>query len=104
MIIGDSAAFTQRDFWNGITPSCLSGKLAARHIAGREEYSRDKVHPYLFRISAKDSRIQRALRDRLFRSALPALHRFMARRAGSHAPMDEAASASEPESSTLSAP
>gem|GEM_PF-1923163 len=81
MIIGDSAALTQRDFWNGITPSCLSGKLAARQIAGREEYTRDKVHPYLFRFSQRDSRLQRKLRDELFRTVLPAVHRFMAKRA-----------------------
>ena len=30
-IIGDAAAVAHRDFWNGITPSCLSGKLAAKH-------------------------------------------------------------------------
>ncbi|MFT3923297.1 MAG: hypothetical protein QM778_12255 [Myxococcales bacterium] len=86
MIIGDSAALTQRDFWNGITPSCLSGKLAARHILGRDEYTREKVHPYLFRFGSKDSRLQRVVRDELFRTLLPALHRFMARRAPPAAP------------------
>jgi flavin-dependent dehydrogenase len=99
-LVGDAAALTQRDFWNGITPSCLSGKLAARHIAGLEEYSREKIHPYLFRFSKSDSPLQRRVRDELFRTALPALHRFMARRAPNGmspraphtAPIDEAAS------------
>ncbi len=105
MIIGDAAAFTQRDFWNGITPSCLSGKLAARQIAGREVYSRDKVHPYLFRLSAQDSRLQRVLRDQLFRSALPALHRFMAHRAPPRAPGEVAGATPEERASTnVSAP
>ena len=80
-IIGDAAAVAHRDFWNGITPSCLSGKLAASHIAGTAVYERKAIYPYLFRVGDRDSRLQRKLRDGLFRSALPALHRWLARSA-----------------------
>lgn len=76
-IIGDAAAVAHRDFWNGITPACLSGKLAAEHIVGAATYDRDAVYPYLFKVGERDSTLQRRLRDGLFRTALPALHRLM---------------------------
>lgn len=80
-IVGDAAAFAHRDFWNGITPSCLSGKLCAQHIAGQGEYSREKVYPYLFQTSKQDGPLHRRLRDGMLRKALPALHRFLLRSA-----------------------
>jgi flavin-dependent dehydrogenase len=95
-IVGDAAAVTHRDFWNGITPSIQSGKLAAQHITGRGSYEREKVAPYLFQVGRGSSQLKRRALDLVLRRGLPRLHRYLeARHAGQGVSMRTAPSAVE---------
>jgi menaquinone-9 beta-reductase len=81
-IIGDAAALAHRDLWNGITSAIQSGKLAARHIAGTARYTREAVYPYLFKLRARDSAVERRVRDFVLRNLLRNVHLFLEARRG----------------------
>lgn len=80
LIVGDAAGVTHRDFWNGITPSIQSGRLAADHIAGRGAYRRPGLDPFLFRFGRRGLRVKAKVVDLVFREALPRVSRYLEKR------------------------
>jgi menaquinone-9 beta-reductase len=76
-IVGDAAGVAHRDFWNGITPSIQSGKLAAEQIAGHGRYRRADLTPFLFRFGRRALPMKARALDFILRRALPRLSRYL---------------------------